>query len=61
MGTYKMENYPQMVDHNTTYHSGYVTYNYAATGYYYTACVTLYAKNSTGIGEKYVYTEILRM
>lgn len=61
MRTYTMDNYPQMVAQNTTSHDGYVTYNYATTGYYYTAYITFYAKNSTGIGERYVYTEILRM
>lgn len=61
MRTYTMENYPQMVDQNTSYHSSYVTYNYATTGYYYTARITFYAKNSTGIGERDIYTEILRM
>ena len=61
MRTYTMDNYPQMVDQDTTYHADYVTYNYATTGYYYRAYITFYAKNSTGIGERYVYTEILRM
>ncbi len=61
MRTYTMDNYPQMVAQNTTSHDGYVTYNYATTGYYYAAYITFYAKNSTGIGERYVYTEILRM
>ena len=61
MRTYTMNNYPEMVDQNTTCHGGYVTYNYATTGYYYRAYITFYAKNSTGIGERYVYTEILRM
>ena len=61
MRTYTMENYPQMVDQNTGDHVGYVTYNYATTGYYYTAYITFYAKNSSGIAERYVYTEILRM
>ena len=61
MRTYTMENYPQMVAQNTTSHIDYVTYNYATTGYYYRAYITFYAKNSTGIGERYVYTEILRM
>ena len=61
MRTYTMDNYPEMVDQNTVDHVGYVTYNYATTGYYYTAYITFYAKNSTGIGERYVYTEILRM
>lgn len=59
--TYKMENYPQMVARNTSAHIDYVTYNYASTGYYYTACITFYAKNSTGVGELDLYTEILRM
>ncbi len=61
MRTYTMDNYPQMVAQNTQDHGGYVTYNYATTGYYYTAYITFYAKNSTGIAERYVYTEILRM
>lgn len=61
MRTYTMENYAQMVDQNTTYHADYVTYNYATTGYYYRARITFYAKNSSGIGEKDVYTEIIRM
>ena len=61
MRTYTMDNYPQMVAQNTEDHGGYVTYNYATTGYYYRAYITFYAKNSTGIGERYVYTEILRM
>ena len=61
MWTYTMENYPQMVDQNTEDHVGYVTYNYATTGYYYRAYITFYAKNSSGIAERYVYTEILRM
>ena len=61
MRTYTMDNYSQMVAQNTQSHDGYVTYNYATTGYYYRAYITFYAKNSTGIGERYVYTEILRM
>ena len=58
---YSMDAYAVMTDENTTSHDGYVTYNFATTGYYYTARITFYAKNSTGIGEKDVYTEILRM
>lgn len=61
MRTYTMENYPEMVDQNTIDHGGYVTYNYATPGYYYRAYITFYAKNSTGIAERYVYTEILQM
>lgn len=61
MKTYKMADYPQMVEQNSSSHEGYVTYNYTTPGYYYTAYITFYAKDSRGIGERYVYTEILRM
>lgn len=61
MRTYPMEYYPEMVAQNTTSHEGYVTYDYATPGYYYRAYITFYAKNSRGIGERYVYTEILQM
>lgn len=61
MGTYLMEYNSQMVAYNTSSHEGYVTYNYATTGYYYRARVTFYAKNSTGTGGLDVYTEIIRM
>ena len=61
MRTYTVEYHPQMLAYNTTSHGGYVTYNYGTTGYYYRAYITFYAKNSPGIGERYVYTEILRM
>lgn len=59
--TYEMDDYPQMVAYNTGSHIDYVPYDYATTGYYYRAYITFYAKNSTGIGERYVYTEILKM
>ena len=59
--TYLMSDYPEMVDQNTTSHDGYVTYDTAITGYYYRARITFYAKNSRGIGELDVYTEIIRM
>ena len=61
MRTYPMDYYPEMVAQNTTSHGGYVTYDYATPGYYYTAYITFYAKNSRGIAERYVYTEILQM
>lgn len=61
MRTFTMENYPEMVDHNTIDHIGYIDYNYATPGYYYRAYITFYARNSTGIGERYVYTEILQI
>lgn len=53
--------YPQMIDYNTSSHGGYVSYNFATSGYYYRARITFYAKNSTGIGEKDIYTEIIKM
>ena len=59
--TYTMDAYPQMVAQNTSSHGGYVPYDTAITGYYYTARITFYAKNSRGIGELDVYTEIIRM
>ena len=61
MRVYDMEDYPEMTDTDTFFHTGYVTYNYASPGYYYRAYITFYAKDSRGIGERYVYTEILRM
>lgn len=61
MRTYTKEMYPSMVDQNTGSHSGYVTYSGASAGYYYTAYIVFYAKNSTGWAENYFYTEIIRM
>jgi len=61
MRTYSIDYYPQMVADNTGSHAGYVPYNYATPGYYYTARITFYAKTSTGIGELDEYTEILQM
>ena len=61
MRTYEMEDYPEMIDDNTASHTGYVTYTYATPGDYYTARVIFYAKNSTGIGERFVYTQIIQM
>lgn len=54
------EDYPQMICENTGFHADYVTY----TGYigaYYRAYITFYAKNSTGIGEIYAYTQTIRL
>lgn len=61
MRTYTKEIFTSMVAQNTSSHAGYVTYSGASAGYYYTAYVTFYAKNSTGHGERYVYTEIIQM
>lgn len=61
MRSYKYENYPEMMDYNSGSHTGYVTYNYATTGYYYRAYVTFYAKNSSGTGTIFRYTAALKM
>ena len=53
------EDYPQMIDYNTAFHAGHVTYYASMPCYYYRACVTYYAKNSTGIGKNFIYTPIL--
>lgn len=59
--TYEPEDYPEMIDINSYSYINYVPYTNAWAGYYYTACITFYAKNSTGIGERDVYTEIMKM
>ena len=59
--TYDMEDYPEMTEAYSYSYVNYVTYNNAISGYYYTAHVTFYATNSRGIGERDVYTEILKM
>jgi len=61
MRTYTKEIFTSMVDYNTSSHAGYVTYSGASAGYYYIADVTFYAENSTGHGERYVYTQIIQM
>lgn len=61
MKTYVPDNYPAMLDYDTFSYADCVTYYNAVPGYYYRAYITFYAKNSSGIGERYVYTEILKM
>ena len=56
MKTYTKENYPQMVDTDAGFHSGYISYT-ATTGYYYRAYVEFYAKDSGSTGYLYYYTE----
>ena len=58
---YDMDDYPEMTETNSYSYVNYVTYDTAIIGYYYRAYVTFYAKNSRGIGERSVYTEIIRM
>ena len=61
MKTYTPEDYPEMLAYNTFSYGNYVPFNYATPGYYYTAYITFHAENSTGIGERDVYTEIIQM
>ena len=61
VGTYDMDDYPEMIDTYAFSHTGYVTYYNAIPGYYYRAYVFFYAKDSRGVGERDVYTQILRM
>lgn len=57
---FEAEDYPQMLDYNSGSHTGYVTYYASMPTYYYRAYVTFYAKDSRGIGKRFVYTPILR-
>ena len=59
--TYDMDDYPEMTEAYSISYVNYVTYYNAIPGYYYTAYVTFYAEDSRGFGERYVYTEILKM
>ena len=61
MRIYEMEDYPQMIDTNTASHTGYVLYNLATSGCYYRACITFYAKNSSGTGKLFRYTAVMQM
>ena len=59
--TYTKSVYSNMTRENAFTHASHVDYDIASPGYYYRACVTFYARNSTGFGERYVYTGILHM
>lgn len=59
--TFYMDDYPEMTDTYSYSYVNYVTYYGATPGYYYTAYVTFYARDYRGVGERYVYTEILEM
>lgn len=59
--TFYKEDWPEMTCTNSIGHTGSVTYVYATPGLYYRACITFYARNSTGTGINYIYTEILKM
>lgn len=53
--TYSKDDYSQMIDTNSAYHDGYVTY-YGSSNYYYRAYVVFYAKNSSGSATYDCYT-----
>lgn len=53
--TFSMAYYSNMIDENSGAHASYVTYT-GTTGKYYRAKITLYAENSTGVGERIRYT-----
>ena len=55
MKTYTPSSYANMMDENSGVHVSYVTYT-GQTGYYYRAKISLYAENSTGVGEWIRYT-----
>lgn len=59
--TYTPDAYPGMMDTNTYSHTNAVMYYNAMPSGYYTARITFYAKNSSGVGERDVYTNIVRM
>lgn len=56
--TFSRNSYSDMIATNTGSHAATLSCN-VASGYYYRAYVTFYAKNSSGYGEKYYYTEII--
>ena len=59
--TYTKDVYSNMIDENSVSYVAYLSYSSAMPGYYYTACVTFYAKNSSGCGYIDEYTEIIKM
>ena len=58
MITYRKETTSNMIAYNTACHASSVTY-IGTPGCYYRAVVTLYAKNSSGIGEMTEYSSML--
>ena len=53
-------NYSNLICNNTASHASYVSYT-GTVGKYYRAKITLYAKNSTGIGEWVRYTSSIQL
>lgn len=53
-------NYSNLIRENTSFHASYVSYT-GTTGKYYRAKITLYAENSTGVGERIRYTSSIQL
>lgn len=58
--TYEPDRYSQLMDANSAFHSGHVTYT-GTTGFYFRARVLFYAKDETGAGTMTFYTQSLYM
>lgn len=58
--TYRSSERPEMIRENASGYYHYVTFG-GASGYYYRAIVTFYAKNSNGIGKTIDYAETIYM
>lgn len=57
---YTKDRYTYMTDFNTGIHIDYVTY-VGVRGYYYRAIITLYARDSSGSGYLFEYTETMKL
>lgn len=53
-------NYSNLIREDTSVHASYVSYT-GTTGKYYRAKITLYAENSTGVGERIRYTSSIQL
>ena len=58
--TCTMANYSNLICENTGFHGSYVSYT-GTIGKYYRAKITLYAENSTGVGERIRYTSAIQL
>lgn len=56
--TYTAERYTHLIAYNASSHAGYIVHA-GTQGYYYRTYVTYYAKNSTGEGYMFEYSEVL--
>lgn len=58
MRTFSKENYPQLLDYNSTTHAAGISYT-GTKGFYYRAWIQLYAKNWRGTGIMDEYTSYI--